>query len=180
MGGMNVPAIRTARLELVSLSPAFIEALLAGQCAGADTEAGLILADGWPDEHDSRFLRRRLEQMRQDPESQQWLARAIVLRGPERLMIGHVGFHGLAETVGRAEMGYTVMPKFRRQGYAVEAAEGMMEWARREHGIKRFFVAIGPDNRPSLAMAAKMGFTKIGEQMDEEDGLEFVFELVRT
>ncbi len=180
MGGMNVPTVRTAHLELVSLSPAFIEALLAGRRAGAETEAGLKLADGWPDEHDSRFLRLRLEQIRQNPESQQWLVRAMVLRGPERLMIGHVGFHGPPETVGRAEMGYTVMPEFRRRGYAIEAATALMEWASQEHGTKRFFVSISPENGPSLAMAAKMGFTKIGEQTDEEDGLEFVFELVRT
>jgi hypothetical protein len=28
-------------------------------------------------------------------------------------------------------------------------------------------------------MAAKMGFRQAGEQMDEEDGLELVFELAR-
>ncbi len=34
-------------------------------------------------------------------------------------------------------------------------------------------------NAPSLAMAAKLGFRQIGEQMDPEDGLELVFELLR-
>jgi RimJ/RimL family protein N-acetyltransferase len=46
-----------------------------------------------------------------------------------------------------------------------------------EHAINRFLVSISPDNEPSLALAEKMGFQRIGEQMDPEDGLEYVFEL---
>jgi RimJ/RimL family protein N-acetyltransferase len=38
---------------------------------------------------------------------------------------------------------------------------------------------VGVDNAASLALASKLGFTRIGEQMDERDGLEIVFELVR-
>jgi hypothetical protein len=33
-----------------------------------------------------------------------------------------------------------------------------------------------PDNEGSLATIAGFGFVKVGEQWDEEDGLEFVFE----
>ena len=75
-------------------------------------------------------------------------------------------------------MGYTVLPEYRSRGYAAEAALAMMEWARARHDIERFYLAISPDNSPSLAMAAKLGFTRSGDQMDQEDGLEYVFELV--
>jgi len=75
-------------------------------------------------------------------------------------------------------MGYTVLPRFRRQGYAVEAAKAMMEWARIRHRLTRFYLSIGPDNAASLAMAGKLGFRQVGEQIDEEDGLELVFELI--
>jgi len=71
------------------------------------------------------------------------------------------------------------MPNHRRQGYATEAARAMMDWAAREHGVERFFVSIAPDNASSLAMAAKLGFRQVGEQIDEQDGLEYVFELAR-
>jgi len=177
---VSVPVIGTSRLDLVSMSPAFIEAVFGGRWADAEAMGGFTLPAGWPDEHDAHFLRLRLEQMQRDPHTQQWLVRAMVLRAPERPMIGHIGFHGPPELIGRAEMGYTVMPGFRRQGYAIEAAEAMMEWARREHGVERFFLSIAPDNGPSLAMATKMAFRRVGEQMDEEDGLEYVFELVRS
>src|SRR3990172_9744213 len=90
----DVLPIATERLELVSMSPAFIEALLAGQRAGAEAAAGLTLPEGWPDPHDERFLRLRLRQMGEDAAVQPWLVPAIVSRDRERGMLGHVGFPG--------------------------------------------------------------------------------------
>lgn len=177
---MPVPAIQAARLDLVSMSPDFIEALLDGRRAEAEALGHLKLPKSWPDEHDARFLRLRLGQMREDPSVQPWFIRAMVLRESERPLIGHIGFHGRPGENGSAEMGYTVLPEHRRRGYAAEAAQALMAWAAREHGAGRFIVSISPDNAPSLGMAAKLGFRQIGEQMDEEDGLELVFELVRA
>ena len=175
---MVIPSIQTDRLELVSLSPLFIDAILAGRRKEAERLASLQLPEGWPDEHDVRFLRMRLGQLRSDARWQDWLARAIVFRTNGRPMAGHIGFHGPPDVIGRAEMGYTVLPKFQRQGYATEAATAMMEWARIQHRVTSFYLSISPQNTASLAMAAKLGFRQVGEQIDEEDGLELLFELI--
>lgn len=162
------------------MSLSFIEALLAGRLFIAEGIGGFSLPPAWPDDHDRRFLELRLNQMRGDESVQLWLARAMVLRrDPLKPMIGHIGFHQPPQD-GVLEMGYTVMPRRRRQGYAHEAVLGMMRWASDEHGITRFRVSIAPDNAPSLALAAKLGFERTGEQMDPEDGLEYVFELDYT
>jgi RimJ/RimL family protein N-acetyltransferase len=95
-------------------------------------------------------------------------------------MAGCIGFHGAPNADGIAEMGYTVFTGFRRQGFAYEAARGMMDWARTERGVRRFRVSISPVNGPSLAMVAKLGFARTGEQVDEIDGLELVFDLQVT
>jgi len=173
-----VPPIQTDRLELISLSPHVIDAILAGRRKEAQRLAGLQLPEDWPDDHDARVLRMRLGQLRSNPEWQEWLARAMVLRTTGRPMAGYIGFHGAPAVIGRAEMGYTVRPHFRRKGYATEAAKAMMEWARLHHGVSSFYLSIAPHNRASLAMAAKLGFRQVGEQIDDEDGLELVFELV--
>ncbi len=175
---MLVTPIRTERLDLVSMSPAFIEALLDGRRAEAESIGGFALPNGWPDDHDERFLRLRLRQLNEHPDTEPWLAKAMVLREPGRPMAGRIGFHN-PPLDGAAELGYTVVPDHRRRGYAVEAAQALMEWARHEHGVRRFIVSVSPANAPSLAMAAKLGFRQIGEQMDPEDGLELVFELLR-
>ncbi len=38
-------------------------------------------------------------------------------------------------------------------------------------------VSISPDNTASWALASQYGFTRVGEQWDEEDGLETVYEV---
>ncbi len=38
-------------------------------------------------------------------------------------------------------------------------------------------VTIGPDNVASYRLASQYGFTEVGEQWDEEDGLEIIYEL---
>jgi [ribosomal protein S5]-alanine N-acetyltransferase len=175
---VTVPTIHADRLDLVPLSPALLDAILTGRRPDAEAIAGMKLPEGWPDERDRRLLRLRRDQMRQDPGCQQWLLRAMVLRGGQT-MVGHIGFHGPPQTIGRAELGYSVVPDHRRRGYAIEATLALMDWAAREHDVRNFFVSIAPDNAASLALATKLGFAKVGEQIDEEDGLEYVFELVR-
>lgn len=172
---MSVHPIRTGRLSLVSLSPDAIVALLSGRSEDAQSLIGASIPGGWPDEHDARFLRLRLDQMRVDPASQEWLARTIVLRDRKE-MAGHAGFHG-PPAGGCAEIGYTVFEPHRRRGYAEEAVRGLMDWAGNRHGVRRFRLSISPDNDASLALAAKLGFERTGEQQDPEDGLEYVFEL---
>lgn len=91
---MDVPPIHTARLELVSMTPEFMEALLAGRLAEAQKLLGAPLPAAPVDAAVEHFLGRRLAQLRQEPDVQRWLARVIVSKEKGRLMIGNVGFHG--------------------------------------------------------------------------------------
>jgi RimJ/RimL family protein N-acetyltransferase len=55
-------------------------------------------------------------------------------------------------------------------------AEALMQWAHQVHGVTRFVVTIRPDNAPSQALAAGLGFVRIGSHIDEVDGLEDILE----
>jgi RimJ/RimL family protein N-acetyltransferase len=117
----------------------------------------------------------------EDPDVREWLVRGLVLR-QARELVGHAGFHGPpgVNGLGRAdavEVGYTVFPPFRGRGYAVEAAAGLIRWAREERGVGAVLASVSPENEPSLAIVRRLGFVRVGEQLDEEDGLELVFEL---
>lgn len=175
---MDVTPVLSERLELVSMSPRFIEAVLGGRRAEAEAIIGLSLPEDWPGEY-GHPLPIRLEQMRRDPATQPWLLRAIVLRGPERTMVGHINFHGPPDERGAVEVGYTILPAHRRRGYATEAVEALFAWATREHGITHFIASISPANKPSLTLARRLGFRQTGTQWDDEDGEELVFELHR-
>ena len=174
---MDVPPIRAKRVELVSMTPSAIHALLDDRREEAAAELRLVLPDGWPDDHDASFLRLRLGQMRARPEIQEWAVRALTFLGQARPFAGHLGFHGppgvnALRRDDAVELGYMVMPAYRRQGYATEAVLAMIDWAHRERGVGVFVASISPANEPSLALVRRLGFVHVGEHWDEEDGLE--------
>ena len=92
-----------------------------------------------------------------------------------RRVVGSIGFHGPPDEQGRLEIGYSVDPRYRRQGFAREAVRAMFDWAHRSTAS----VASSPRSRPTTSRRSgcrEFGFAQIGEQMDEIDGLEYVFE----
>lgn len=174
--GVDDQVIATERLDLILFTPPLLEAVLAGRTTSI---AGVGLSADWI-RRSERVLRRRLDQITRDPDSAAWLLRAMVGRESGEL-IGRIGFHGKPgdnslAAANAVELGYTVEPAFRRQGYAEEAIGGMMGWARRR-SVDHFLLSIGPTNSASLGLAAKLGFAEVARVMDEEDGPEIVFQL---
>jgi len=121
----------------------------------------------------------RAEQLRERPADAPWLLRAIVRaeEGRPREAIGYLNFHAAPDEAGQVEIGYTLLPAARGQGYAIEAVRAMLAWATREHGVRRFRASVAPDNEPSLRLIRKLGFVQTGSQIDPVDGLELVHEL---
>jgi RimJ/RimL family protein N-acetyltransferase len=74
------------------------------------------------------------------------------------------------------EVGYTVDEQYRRRGYARAALAKLIEQAAAEPGVRVVRASISPTNAASLATIAGFGFLEAGEQWDEEDGLEVLFE----
>lgn len=172
---MDVDPIVSERLDLVWLSPALIDAVLEGRREEAAAMLGAPLPDDFPGE-DVPFLQIRREDMRRDPPWAPWLMRALILRGTPPVMVGHAGFHGPPDAKGVAEIGYTVFPEHRRRGFAIEAAEALMAWAKREHGVRRFRASVSPSNQPSIELARKLRFRRTGAHIDDVDGFEYEFE----
>ena len=111
---------------------------------------------------------RRLDQLQADIALQPWLLRVIVERQSDTV-IGRIGFHGYPGAdylcdyaPAAAELGYTIFPAYRRQGYAREATAAMIDWARTTQGVQQFVLSISPDNYPSQRIAAHFGFQKGG------------------
>jgi [ribosomal protein S5]-alanine N-acetyltransferase len=162
------PEIRLVRLPVPAL-----QALLAGDVDAASAAAGLALTPYLVDH--AWLWEIRLEQVLRDPIAADWIARAAVDAGSDAV-VGHVGFHGPPDERGMVEVAYSVDPVYRRQGYATAMLRAALAWAADEPTVSVVRASISPDNAASLATLRPFGFTHVGEQWDEEDGRELLFE----
>ena len=125
----------------------------------------------WP-EDDRRVLRYRAAALAADPAASRWLLHAA-LHGSGNL-VGRIGCHA-APVDGRVEVGYYVRPDARRRGLATRMLEVFSDWLR-SNGVTTIVLAVGPANVASLRIARQAGFVRVGEQWDDEDGVELVLE----
>lgn len=54
---------------------------------------------------------------------------------------------------------WAVAPAHQRQGYAVEAAQGLIDWAFKQFGIRRIIAETGYDNVASQGVMQRLGMT---------------------
>ena len=175
----QLDTIHSPRLELIAMSPDFLEACLKGELELASQTIDLLIPPDWLEM--KWLMELRWKQMRENPALVPWVLRAVGLR-ETKTMIGHIGFHTLPGAdylnpyaPGSVEFGYSIFPNQRRMGYASEAAQALMDWATREHAVTRFVVSIDPANMPSLGLAQRFGFRKVGTVTDDKGGVEDVF-----
>ena len=166
--------VSTPRLDLLTLPPPLVAAVVAQDLGTARALAPFPIDDGTfaGDEH---VLALRHDQLTKDPTEEPWLYRVALLRETGRV-VGRVGFHAPPAADGSVEIGYSVAPAYRGQGLATEMAIGLIRWGA-ANGATTCIASVRPDNAPSLAVINRLGFVRTGEQMDEIDGLEWVFEL---
>ena len=57
------------------------------------------------------------------------------------------------------------------------ALEALLARAASEPQVRTVRVTISPDNLASYRLASQYGFVEVGEQWDDEDGLEIIYEV---
>lgn len=125
-------------------------------------------------EHRSLW-RRRSRQVDADPAAAAWIT-GVVWDPEIRTAVGRAGFHGPPDGTGMVEVGYAIDPAYRRRGYARAALAVLLDRAAREPAVMTVRASVRPDNVGSRALVAEFGFVPVGEQWDDEDGLETVYE----
>ncbi|GAA1663387.1 hypothetical protein GCM10009745_01270 [Kribbella yunnanensis] len=166
----------TQKIRLVELPPPAMAALLEGDLETAGALTGVELGELFVEDRAKWLWGYRLKQLETEPEAADWIAR-IVVNEPEGVVVGYTGYHGPPDEVGMVEVGYTVDPAYQRQGYATAMLQALLDRAAHEPAVRVVRASISPGNVASLATVAKFGFVQVGDQWDDEDGLELLFEL---
>lgn len=120
--------------------------------------------------------RMRTAQIKLDPSDALWVTR-LVISSETGAVVGRAGYHGQPNEAGMVEIGYSIDPLFRRQGHARAALKILLDVAVDDARIKLVRVSVRPDNLPSRRLIDQYGFSEVGTQWDEEDGLEVILEV---
>ena len=78
------------------------------------------------------------------------------------------------------EIGYHIAKAYRRQGYAKEAARGVMDWVFENTPFNTVYSYMKKDNTASSATAQANGMQLLWEFTDDEGGQTVVYGIDRT
>lgn len=163
-------------IELVQLDGAALRALADGDLAAAEATAPVPLSPYLAGPDCRSVWEIRAVQVVVDPPSANWITR-VVWDPDRRLAVGRAGFHAPPDDDGMVEVGYSVDPDHRRKGYARAALRALLERAADDPAVRTVRASVAPDNVASRDLVLGEGFVEVGEQVDEVDGLEIVYEV---
>jgi RimJ/RimL family protein N-acetyltransferase len=158
--------LRTARLRLVAITPAMLQ---------ADQEAKSALSrmldaevtDEWPPEHWEPhvydFIRR---QYQEEPRTRGWNRYMLLRKARGRVLIGAVG--GFPKPEGGVEIGYSTLPSFQRQGYGTEAARALVEWLLTQKDVQSVSAQTYTTLPESIKVMQRCGMSFVGPGDDPD------------
>ena len=170
------PVIRTARLELHHISAIDLITLFedrddvpAISGRGFSNPLRVLIDFQGP-------LAWRVPQVKADSACNKWFVRWIVLKEKQEV-IGSTSFHGAPDSDGMVEIGLGIESEYQNLGLAKEALLGMWRWALNFSDVRNFRYTVSPDNLASIKVINYFGFEYKGQQIDEIDGAENIYEM---
>jgi RimJ/RimL family protein N-acetyltransferase len=154
------PSIETERLLLVVLVAEDIEALIAGDLERASLLSGFTFLP--EDPKLGSDLSWHLGALRADDNQRLWRIRVIVERC-SNTVVGSINLKGPPDADGDVEIGWGLIEKVRRKGYATEASAAVINWVSQQPGVCSISATIPDDNYPSQRLAARLGLTRTDE-----------------
>jgi RimJ/RimL family protein N-acetyltransferase len=174
---IDMPERRPAQhVRIVHLTGPVFQALAIGDLTAANAVSPVLLSAHFIDPASRGVWRMRIKQIEEDPASAGWV-NGVIWCERQQVAVGNAGYHGPPDQSGMVEIGYGVDPVYRRRGYARAALEALLQRAAREPRVRTARVTIRPDNIASYQLASQYGFVEVGEQWDDEDGLEIIYEV---
>ncbi|WP_349315498.1 GNAT family N-acetyltransferase [Chitinophaga sp. MM2321] len=115
----------------------------------------------WPQADLKELLPHLIELLQDDPRSFPWLL-WIIVSAKDKAVLGDVGFKGRPDKNGLVEIGYSLLPEYRNQGYMQEAAAALIGWAFQQPYVKRVVAECDVTNIPSMKVLQKLGMQPAG------------------
>lgn len=156
-------AITTKSLTLVSNTLSAIRAIIARMDAAQRTE----VSPDWLARLDSGT-------------ADAWTLGFSVVHLNTDATVGSCGFKGPPSADGMVEIAYGIAPEYQGNGYATEAAGGMVAWAFSSGQVRVIRAHTMSNENASARVLVKCGFRSVGQIIDPEDGWVWRWEMYRA
>ena len=173
---MTAPIMGAVPVSIVQLDKQTLAALAAGDLAAARRTSPVDLSPWLAGPECVGTWCYRARQVVESPRDLAWVT-GVLWDDDADIPVGKAGFHGAPDSDGMVEAGYAVDPTLRRRGYARAALETLIARAQGEPDVAVLRVTVSPTNAASLALIQQFDFLEVGEQWDDEDGLEIIYEM---
>ena len=152
--------ITTTRLNLIAMTPALALAELHGPAELA-AALGAGLPEFWPPELYDRDDLERMRRLLEEPANAGWALYYLVQAAAPHALVGVAGYAGRPTPGGMVEIGYSVLPAFRRRGLASEAVGALVARAFLEPVVTTVRAETLPGLDGSMGVLRRNGFTLV-------------------
>lgn len=168
--------IETERLKLICADEAMLHAVNEGGDA-----IGKLLNVNVPvpwTENDDKPFRYSLEKISSSPDDRTWWTYFHVLKS-ENMLTGTCGFKGPRAENGIVDFGYETAEAYRNRGLATELAKALIQFAFKNDRVKMVMAHTLAEENASAKVLRKCGLKITGEDVDEEVGKVWRWEISR-
>lgn len=155
--------IETPRLRLVPCELRHFKAILTDQ-RRLGRILGVTVFDDWfdfPGVVSIETMRFLYKHLKANPDALGWWTHLLVHAGDE-VLVGTGGYKGRADEAGMVEIGYAIIPAYRGQGLATEAAQGLIDNAFAHAHVKSIDAHTLAERNASVRVLEKAGMKFVG------------------
>lgn len=155
--------IETPRLRLIPCELRHFEAILT-EGGRIEELLGVTVFDDsfdFPGSASAETMRYLRDHLRANPDELDWWTHLFV-HVEDRVLIGMGGYKGRPDEAGMVEIGYAIVPSYRRRGLATEAARGLIDNAFAHAHVKRVDAHTLAEPNPSTKVLERVGMKFAG------------------
>jgi [ribosomal protein S5]-alanine N-acetyltransferase len=162
----QLKVIETLNLRLIPCELHHLEAFLLDR-EKLGRVLGVTVPANWPEFPET--IPRVFELLKSDPLAVEWGYHLFVHR-EDRALVGEGGYKGRPDKDGMVEIGYAIVPEYRRRGYALEAARGLASHAFSHTEVSMVQAHTLPAGVASINVLRKLGMRFAGTAHDPDEG----------
>ncbi|MCE7066201.1 GNAT family N-acetyltransferase [Dyadobacter sp. CY326] len=167
--------IITPRLRIVPCDDTLFDAIRMGNNTLARV-MGVNVPKKWTDFRDT--FTPSYHRWKAHPPLRDWWV-YLIIYVPDNILIGSCGYKGEPDANGVVEIGYEIIPAYRKRGLGAEAAKGLVDHAFAHSAVKKVTAHTLAEENASVRILESIGFKQTEDVSDPDDGLLWRWEVSR-